>query len=450
MASYVASKRYYEGIAATVSEKDQQHTPLANAAHVSGQSIEQTARAFGRSVSRVAKQVRDAQTLTASKDHDMLDDLIDIQENINAIRNPLGGLTSALLDPTSNQNVYNPKDFKEKPFPNTHRCLRIGAQDASVCSACLDVCPVDAIDIQKNAVIISDQCRQCGLCCPVCPTETFSTRRHMPRQLYDQIARVASSYEECYITCTRALGKLPKPNQVVLPCVGMISKSLWFALLAEYRNISVYLPLDICTKCRTTTGEAVLVDAISTAETWAKTTVNVVIDESEMNHQLSRAYRRSQFISSAAQSAERLLSRTNPMLAGARAVAEKIKQHTQQVDELHRKIEAAVGAKTSANRQRILTQAKKLQLSGLEHIPQLAKSIELEVPVWDRAACTMCERCTEACTLNAIDIDMDGMISIQPSYCTGCAACVKVCEPDALEMQPYVFDDGQTLSSGLQ
>lgn len=367
---------------------------------------------------------------------DILDDLIDIQADWQRISNPFGDIADSLAEDPSKRKVFTPADYKEKPWCNSNRCLRTASERDDVCSRCFDVCPTHAITIHKKTVNVSDDlCRKCGLCVAACPTEAFLTRKHTSRSLYDQIARAASSYEECYVTCTRAIKRLPKGNEIVLPCVGLISRELWFSLLADYVNISVYLPVGICDKCRTTTGEDAYVDAIGTAEEWSAASVGLEVENGRLTHELTREYKRSQFVSGAIKSTERLLSRTNPALAGAQAVAKKISDHSKRLDTLQKQLENAVGLKTSNNRTRLLTQDRKLMMGALQHAPELAKNIDLKVPVVDSSLCSMCGDCANACPTRAIDIDKDGNVTVQDPYCVNCGACVTVCPDGALTME---------------
>ena len=165
---------------------------------------------------------------------DLLDEIIDLQRDWTSLQEVPGELMGKLVDDgTGERKVFDPADYKEKPFANSGRCLRVASGRSDVCSRCLDVCPTHSITIHNKSVSLDDSCRKCGLCAAVCPTEAFSTRRHTPRQVYDQIARIASYYEQCYVTCTRALKRLPHGNEVVLGCVGSIPRELWFALLAD-------------------------------------------------------------------------------------------------------------------------------------------------------------------------------------------------------------------------
>ena len=326
---------------------------------------------------------------------DFLDELIDLQSDWRALSDLPSSMVSSLVDDPENRKVFNPADYKEKPFANSNRCLCVAADRDDVCSKCLDVCPVtNALRIHKKSVIIGDDCRKCGLCAAVCPTETYSTRHHTPRQLYDQIARAASAYEQCYVTCTRALKRLPRGNEVVLACVGSVPRDLWFS------------------------------------------SMGLEADEREMTHEYTRAYKRSQFVSGALHSAERLVTRTNPALAGAQAVAKKISDHSKRLDQLQRDLEAAVGAKTSSNRQRYLTQGRKLMMGSLQRDEGLADFVKLEVPVCDSSLCTMCGECAKACTTHAIDVDKRGNVTVKSAYCVSCGACVTVCEDGALVMEP--------------
>lgn len=364
---------------------------------------------------------------------DMLDDLIDIQQDWQKVSNPLGGFADQLMDPSKAQ-IFNPADYKGRPRTSAVYCLRVAAKRADVCRRCMDACPVNAIEIDEKVIKISDDCRECGLCLSTCPTEAFQLPKSMSKQLYDKIARIASAYEQCYVTCTRALGRYPKDNEVLLPCVGVITPELWFSLLVDYDNISVYLPLGICDRCQTTTGEEIYSDHISQAEEWSGFSLGLEVDEADLTHEQTRAYKRGQFVQNMARTGQRMMMASNPTLLGAKAVAERIKRHTQRVNEMQRTLEDAVGAKTSSNRRHTLTQGRKLMLSTIQTSPVLANVFKQQIPYCDSSLCSMCGDCARVCTVHACDIDAGGHFSVQPAYCLSCGACVKVCEDGALYM----------------
>lgn len=377
-----------------------------------------------------------------AEQRDMIDDLIDIRDNWSSVSHPLGSIGGA-LDP--NQERFDPSSYKEKPRVNSIFCLQCAANSLvseerayDTCHLCQSICPVDAIDIQKATVRVGDTCRKCGLCVMVCPTESFIVQRVMANQLFGKIVRAAGSHEQCYITCTRAMGRLgrmPRDNEIVLPCVGDVPRELWFSVLADYDNVSVYLPLGVCERCRNTTGEEAYTTEIATAEEWSQGSVGLEVDASALNHEQTRAYKRAQLMADVARAGRTAVSTANPTLSGAQAIAERIRDHTDQLYRMQRRLEQEVGDKTSSSRRRILTQKRKAVLGMVQNHPALAGRMRLEVPVCDATRCTMCGDCAKECPTNACDLDAHGHFSVQAAYCVNCGACVAVCPEDALAMR---------------
>ena len=166
-----------------------------------------------------------------AQEHDLFDDIIEISKGFDFLKNPLGGVTDA-LDPSAPQ--WNPADYKERPRGNTIPCLTC-KNEKSGCTACMDVCPVNAIEVEEDAIEILDSCRKCGLCAAACPTEAIISPRLAPKNLYDDIVSAATSHETAYVTCTRALKRMPRENEVVVACVGDITAETWFSVLADYQ-----------------------------------------------------------------------------------------------------------------------------------------------------------------------------------------------------------------------
>lgn len=55
--------------------------------------------------------------------------------------------------------------------------------------------------------------------------------------------------------------------------------------------------------------------------------------------------------------------------------------------------------------------------------------------VVDKEKCTGCGACIDACPLEAIEMQDDGLAHIDESTCGDCGACVDVCPVDAITME---------------
>lgn len=375
-----------------------------------------------------------------AQQHDLFDDIIDISKGLGALKDPFSGVTDALLGADApDAPVWNPADYKERPRANSIPCLVCNYEKSS-CTACIDACPVDAIDIEEFCIEVKDSCRKCGLCVSVCPTEAFVSPRIQPKKLYDAIAGAAAAYETAYVTCTRALRRLPRENEVVVACIGDITPEVWFSVLADYPNVSVYLPLGICDACKNTTGEEILGNAIATAEEWAGTGLGLEVDSKELTCVKRREFERKEFMDNIMRTTGLAVSKLNPATAAVTSVAQRLKDHTKKISALEKTLKQACGT-TTQKRRRILTQGRQLMLSTLQSYPELAENITVKTPECDFSKCTLCGECVKKCPTRATDLVGAGRFVVEPTYCVGCGLCVEVCEDHALTMVEHDATD---------
>lgn len=368
-----------------------------------------------------------------AQQRDMFDDIIDITKSLTGLTEPFNDLTNAFLgNPEPEERVWNPADYKEKPRANTLPCLACKSPKSS-CRACVQICPVNAIEIEDGGIDILDTCRKCGLCAPVCPTEAMHTVKHRPKKIYDAVAAAATAYETAYVTCTRALKRIPRENEVVLACVGEVTPETWFSILMDFPNVSVYLPLDICTACRNAQGEELLGDAIATAEEWSGRGMGLEVDASALTCTKRREFERKEYLDKIMKTTGLTVSKLNPATAAVTSVTQRIKDHTKKLSALERTLSVATGT-TSQKRRRVLTQSRQLLLSTLQAHPELAANVQVRTPTCDFEKCTLCGDCVTACPLHACDLADGGRFAVEATYCVGCGLCAEVCETHALTM----------------
>ena len=52
--------------------------------------------------------------------------------------------------------------------------VKIDNEKCTGCGVCVDVCPVNALEIKDGKAVVSDDCIDCGVCINECPTEAIS------------------------------------------------------------------------------------------------------------------------------------------------------------------------------------------------------------------------------------------------------------------------------------
>ena len=355
---------------------------------------------------------------------DFLDDFINISKEFGAIKDEVSDMGARLMGEEPERLIWNPADYKEYPKANPAMCVRCKYEDAS-CSKCLDVCPTDSIEFEDGGIEILKDCRRCGLCTQVCPTNALYISKYSADALYKEISKVAGTQNMAYVTCTRALGHVPEPSQVVLPCVGLISAEVWTSIKYDFPNVAIYLPIGICDKCRTTTGEEVYGNEVMLSEEWTDQNMDLVISEDEMDFGIRRDVERRDFVKNAAKSVGLNASKVNPITARLARVYEKLEAHQVKFDEINKSLDRLLGVKNS-EKLRKLTPERQLILTTIKDHLELANRMQVEVPEinndynWDEEEL---KEVVNSCPTGALDIK-DGTLEIEPTYCVSCALCV--------------------------
>ena len=131
--------------------------------------------------------------------------------------------------------------------------------EKSGCTACMDVCPVNAIEDRGKMLSRFSTVAVSAVCAPLlCPTEAIISPRLAPKTCMTISSLQLRATRPPTSPARAPLKRMPRENEVVVACVGDITAETWFSVLADYPNVSVYLPLGVCDKCRNTGGEDIL------------------------------------------------------------------------------------------------------------------------------------------------------------------------------------------------
>ena len=52
--------------------------------------------------------------------------------------------------------------------------IKIDKSKCTGCQNCVEVCPVNAIKMENEKAVVSDECTECGACVDECPSEAIS------------------------------------------------------------------------------------------------------------------------------------------------------------------------------------------------------------------------------------------------------------------------------------
>ena len=50
---------------------------------------------------------------------------------------------------------------------------KVDKEKCTGCGICVDACPMEAIKIENNMAVISDDCSECGVCETECPNDAI-------------------------------------------------------------------------------------------------------------------------------------------------------------------------------------------------------------------------------------------------------------------------------------
>jgi ferredoxin len=355
----------------------------------------------------------------------------------------------------------------------TSQCLRC-AKKPTPCTICAEFCPNGSLTAQvAGRPQINMSCLKCGACIGACPTNALAaatrTLQQIVRLSLQATLRVSHLALGCERTgallrleaktsepeaATQALALIEEAGAsehlLKVPCLGMITREIWFALLNEIgvsklEELSVFLPLGQCDECPVNARDNIadqLGEAIDTAEGWTGQGVSIITQASELPQQRKanvRSYltgatevdRRSAFTGFFQEIKQ---SWEENAQVGNRAVEEVQRQRERKASFERTRLAREQKKTRPLGRKPMETPARRILIEALGRNDAHAAEVRVTVSATDAELCTLCGTCVDVCPIKARSIvgdEGDRAVVAEELYCVACSACLQACPTQA-------------------
>ena len=302
-------------------------------------------------------------------------------------------------------------------------CVRASSK-MSECTKCVEVCPVNTIEIVENIPTFTPSaCVDCGGCVGVCPTEAFSLKDFSTVDFFFDTVKSG----ETLISCRKNL-----------PCLSILSVEHLISL-ALASETPVVLDLGHCQSCE-------IRDPLFAQIEQNIEEANFVLSSFSEKQLLSEmiAYEEEGADGGEVAKEEEPSRRSflsNLSLKGAAKQKAVFDEAVEAGEQKRFDIDSAVIAKIKDKR---LPDKRKILFTMLkrtekpeqyEVLPEEEISFVSQKFVDDR--CTNCQICYRICPTGALSSDAKfSVIHFDAMLCLKCHLCHDSCEPDAIQLQP--------------
>jgi len=295
-------------------------------------------------------------------------------------------------------------------------CVRATSK-FSECTKCVEICPVDTIEIVENIPAFTPSaCTTCGGCVGVCPTESFSLSGFSSIEFFFKFLEEQSNELSCQKDLYSCL--------TVLSVEHLIS----MALASEK---PVVMDVDACScggespklqeKLRANIEEANFVmSAFSDKEILIKSLAGAALEEEEDESVMSRR-----------------------SLFSLKGVVKSKQEFDEAVDADELKAFGIDLTDISKIKDKVIPDKRKLLFSILKRLEKpenyevfATEDINFTSQKFVDDSCTNCQICYRICPTGALSSNNKfSLINFDAMLCVKCHLCHDVCEPDAIQLQ---------------
>ena len=296
-------------------------------------------------------------------------------------------------------------------------CVR-AASKFSECTKCVEICPVQTIEIVDNIPTFTPSvCVDCGGCVGVCPTEAFSLRDFSTVDFFFETVQSG----ETFISC--------KKN---VPCLSVLSTEHLISL-ALASETELTLDLGHCANCEI--REPLYAQILENIEE-----ANFILSSFSEKQLLAKevGYQPEEESTEETPSRRAFLS-TVSLKGVARQKAafdEAVEADEQRRFEIDGSVIAKLKDKRLPDKRKILfTMLKRTEKpEHYEVLPEEEVSFVSQKYIDEN--CTNCQICHRICPTGALSSDGKfSLINFDAMLCVKCRLCHDVCEPDAIHLQ---------------
>ena len=304
------------------------------------------------------------------------------------------------------------------------KCVHSSNKSAT-CNACVDVCPVATIKITDSIVSFTpSECVGCGGCGAVCPTTAYSLDDFSPINFIFKFLET----EQRILTCKSEL-----------PCIAALSVEELLSL-SLFNKEEITLDIAPCGECQI-----------------AKTNLEIIQNRAEEVNFLLQAMTQNKALHVKAlesvveekiEEKQEVLSRRELLSKDSIKHVSKIRQQfLNRVEEGNDEIKfheltladitKMKQKKVPASRSLYMMALKRIEVSEVFHTISIDDISFSSQKIIDPSTCTDCQMCYRICPTGALSSDTKGsFIAFNPLACVKCSSCHDVCEPKSLTLKP--------------